>query len=166
MSKGRAIIWCVIWSVATLGLVTWVLTRNGLSARERMSDTVNEALERIRMSAIAAHVQPAENPLAGRADAWQAGERRFQNDCAICHGREARDAGGLGARMDPPAPELAGADAQRMSDAELYHVIAHGVRMTGMPGWSDEQGPTDQKVWQLVAYIRQLPRGDAQASRD
>ena len=45
-------------------------------------------------------------------------------------------------------------------------MIAHGVRMTGMPGWSDEQGATDQKVWQLVAYIRQLPRDDAHAGRD
>ena len=164
MSKGRAIIWCVIWSVATLGLTTWMLTRNGLSARERLGDTVNEALEHVRMSAIAAHVEPADNPLAGRADAGQAGARQFEHDCAMCHGPEARAAGGVGARMDPPAPDLGSADTQRMSDAELYHVIAHGVRMTGMPAWSDEEGTKDQNVWQLVAYIRQLPHENAGAS--
>src|SRR5437763_764535 len=43
--------------------------------------------------------------------------------------------------------------AKKRTDGELFYFIRNGVRNTGMPGW---QLP-DQQIWQLVAFVRQLP---------
>ena len=40
-----------------------------------------------------------------------------------------------------------------MSDGEIFYHIRNGIRNTGMPAWN----LPDQQVWQLVAYIRNLP---------
>ena len=41
-----------------------------------------------------------------------------------------------------------------MSDGEIFYHIRNGIRNTGMPAW---QMP-DRQIWQLVAFIRHLPR--------
>jgi mono/diheme cytochrome c family protein len=160
MSKGKVIVWCIVSAVVSAGALTWVLTHNGLSAREPLSPPVNAALQHVRMAAIKADLQPVSNPLSGDSDAWQQGGREFQHDCAMCHGNDGRGHGRIGDRMDPPAPNLASADTQELSDAALYHIIANGIRMSGMPAWADESesGGHDREVWSFVAFIRRLPQ--------
>jgi mono/diheme cytochrome c family protein len=43
-----------------------------------------------------------------------------------------------------------------MSNEAMYWSIEHGIRMTGMPAF----GPThsQEKIWGLVAFVRQLPK--------
>lgn len=77
----------------------------------------------------------AENPSAG------AGAKTYQSQCAICHG--ATRAG------SPPAfPSLIGV-TQRLSDAQIAGVIAHGKgRMPGLPNLSGD------KVAALIEFLR------------
>ena len=56
----------------------------------------------------------------------------------------------------PPAPDLTKADVvSRWSDAELFWIIKHGIKDTGMLA----VGPThkDEDVWAVSAFVRQLP---------
>jgi hypothetical protein len=41
-----------------------------------------------------------------------------------------------------------------MSDGELFYHIKNGIRHTGMPAWE----LPDQKIWQVSAYLRNLPK--------
>ena len=53
----------------------------------------------------------------------------------------------------PRAPEL-----RRETDltpAELFWIIKHGVKMTGMPAWGVTHD--DQLLWDVVAFVRKLP---------
>jgi hypothetical protein len=40
-----------------------------------------------------------------------------------------------------------------MSDGEVFYHIRNGIRNTGMPA----RPMSDQEIWQLVAYLRNLP---------
>jgi hypothetical protein len=45
-----------------------------------------------------------------------------------------------------------------LTDAELFYIIEHGVRFTGMPGWSTGTPEGEEASWHLVNFIRHLPR--------
>lgn len=75
--------------------------------------------------------------------------------CVVCHGAPAVPAEplGFGINPDPPPLNEVGPD---WSDAELFWITKHGLRMAGMPGF----GLTfaDGDIWALVAFVRRLER--------
>lgn len=46
------------------------------------------------------------------------------------------------------------------SDAELYWIIKHGIKMTGMPAFGLTH--SDEDLWAIVAFLRELPQVKAQ----
>ena len=52
------------------------------------------------------------------------------------------------------------APTQGLTDGELSYIIENGVRFTGMPAFgSGKEDPAGEKLaWQLVLFIRHLPR--------
>ena len=47
---------------------------------------------------------------------------------------------------------------QALSDGELFWIVENGVRLTGMPGFGDDDPANDESSWELVVFIRSLPR--------
>lgn len=41
----------------------------------------------------------------------------------------------MGRSFYPPAPDMRAARTQQLSDGELFSIIEHGIRLTGMPAW-------------------------------
>lgn len=81
----------------------------------------------------------------------------FEGMCAGCHAPPGRDASALARGLNPPAPDLAIVAGQR-SAAELFWVIRHGIRMTGMPAWGKTHA--DDELWPLVALMLRFPDMD------
>jgi len=73
--------------------------------------------------------------------------------CTPCHGAPGVDAAPW-LVLQPPARSLV-ETASQWSDAELYWIVKHGIKMTGMPAL----GPTheDADLWAIAAFVRQLP---------
>jgi mono/diheme cytochrome c family protein len=87
-----------------------------------------------------------KNPLAKDANAAQAGQSTFLRSCSTCHG-ESGDAGVAGAsNLKSPA-------VQAQSDGALEWKIANGNVSKGMPAFGSM---SQEKLWQLVRYIRTL----------
>jgi cytochrome c oxidase cbb3-type subunit III len=95
---------------------------------------------------LAQHMQDEDkkkrNPAIGNLTAIAAGEKAFNEGCAVCHGQ-----GGQGGR----GPNLANGRVMwhTLSDEATYKRIKEGVPAGGMP-------PTpgsDEKLWQLAAYV-------------
>jgi cytochrome c553 len=60
--------------------------------------------------------------------------------------------------MTPPPPELTGERLTRWTPAQLFSIVKHGIKFTGMPAW-----PTlsrDDEVWAMVAFLTRLPATD------
>jgi len=92
----------------------------------------------------------------GAADA-DAGFALYETHCVTCHGApgvgQAREASGL----MPPPPYLL--DARELwTPAELYWIVRHGVKMTGMPAWDRTLSEAD--TWRVVAFLERLPSLD------
>ncbi len=88
--------------------------------------------------------QDTHNPLAGQTAAIEAGQKRFRESCAACHGANAE--GGRG-------PNLAeNEDLKRMSDARLFNTIRHGIPGSDMPATP----MSDQTTWEVAAFVRSL----------
>src|SRR5580700_12118855 len=74
------------------------------------------------------------------------GKRTFASTCANCHG--------LDGRGGERAPNIAeNARVQRLSDAQIEHIIENGIPGTAMPAFHS-LGTTDLKA--VVTYLRTL----------
>ncbi len=100
-----------------------------------------------------ADVPPLEDPglVPGAAG-------HFETGCAICHGSPAQPRPDSVLAMLPPPPDLK-TSVPEWSDAELFEIVKHGVRFTGMPAWPVQS--RDDEVWSMVAFVRKLPDMDA-----
>jgi mono/diheme cytochrome c family protein len=83
------------------------------------------------------------------------GFSEFDEMCVACHGGPGVERGEVGKGLNPRPPDLAKA-SENWSTAELFWIVKHGVKMTGMPAF----GPThsDERLWTMVAFLKQLPQ--------
>jgi cytochrome c553 len=82
------------------------------------------------------------------------GAHHFRNGCAPCHGSPDFTPNPVVRQMYPAAPPLSTAVA-RWDDAELFWIVKHGIKMTGMPAWPGRD--RDAEVWAVTAFLRALP---------
>lgn len=97
------------------------------------------------------------NPQANNPDAVKNIERVYQSRCQVCHGVDGKGQTATGSRMFPRAGDLTGARLQTRSDGSIFWIIENGLPHTGMPGWKDVL--KEDEIWQLVEYVRALPKG-------
>src|SRR3984893_14156591 len=137
------------------GLSAFILWE-GSSARENAPVLEAHVAQWLLHYTVPASFRAMKNPLdvsAKSADV-DAGHEAYTKKCEICH---AYDGGGkteIGSGQYPRPPDLRGADGPRMSDGELFYHLKNGIRHTGMPAWA----LPDRKLWQVTAYLRNLPR--------
>jgi mono/diheme cytochrome c family protein len=81
------------------------------------------------------------------------GVEHFAAHCAVCHGAPGVPKGDIARGLYPSPPDLAKA-APLYSPAEVFWILKHGIKMTGMPAWSDH---SDEELWATVAFIEKLP---------
>jgi cytochrome c553 len=62
----------------------------------------------------------------------------------------------------PPAPDLA-STAPTYTDAELFWIVKHGIKLTGMPAWPALD--RDDEIRRMTAFVRRLPEMTAQEYR-
>lgn len=78
----------------------------------------------------------------------------FANACAVCHGAPGVKAAPVMQSATPPAPDLA-VNARDWSNKQLFWILQHGVKYTGMPAWAVQDRPDE--VRRMVAFVRRLP---------
>jgi mono/diheme cytochrome c family protein len=132
------------------------LVRRGFSALATPSAIEVFAATTARKMAVPSTYRQLRNPLTPSAENIRAGMEHFSDHCATCH---ANDGGGdtlFGRGLYPKPLDLRAAATQDKSDGELYYTIANGVRLSGMPAFSEVHTPT--KAWRLILFIRHLPQ--------
>lgn len=139
---------------AAAGVV--ILKRVGLAADRQPNRVESYVARHLVQLAIPSDLASAASPVAGDPEAWRAGADNFKGRCAVCHGADGRGRTDLGPKMYPPVPDLASAEIQQFSDGQLFAIVRHGVSWTGMPAFRSTLG--DEDIWQLVAYVRQVPK--------
>lgn len=83
-----------------------------------------------------------------------AGKALYGMDCAFCHGQNPHTLAPIAHSMYPRAVNLSSPEVQSRSDAQIFWVIKHGIRLSGMPGFAPIN--SDQEIWQLTYFVRSL----------
>lgn len=90
------------------------------------------------------------------------GAGHYENGCRPCHGSPEFTTPRIAAAMTPPPPYLPTLLGERKPE-ELFYVIKHGIKFTGMPAWPSRE--RDDEVWAVVAFLLALPSLDATSYR-
>jgi mono/diheme cytochrome c family protein len=66
--------------------------------------------------------------------------------------------------MYPRVADLTSRYTQSYSDQELFWIIKNGIRLSGMPAFGKVE--SDEHIWDLVLYVRMLPRAPPQSKQE
>lgn len=84
------------------------------------------------------------------------GAGHYANGCMPCHGAPGVPRTLVATRMLPEPPFLPRTlAAGTMSPEELFWIVNHGVKYTGMPSWPARR--REDEVWAMVAFLQRLP---------
>lgn len=99
------------------------------------------------------------NPVPRTVESIAIGARVYANNCATCHGIDARGGGPLSATTPVPPPPLSGPGSHLgdHTDGDLHYWIANGLP-GGMPAWAGTL--TDDEIWHVINHLRSLQEGD------
>lgn len=145
-----------IAAMAGLGLLALVVSR-GVSARTEPSRLEAFVARRVRHLAIPAGARSLDNPLPESEATRSEGLAHFADHCAVCHANDGSGDTVFGRGLYPPPPDLRLEATQSLSDGELFYIIEHGIRFTGMPAFGDGSDESARETWGLVQFIRHLP---------
>jgi mono/diheme cytochrome c family protein len=84
-----------------------------------------------------------------------AGFCAYEAHCVACHGASAVARQGWVSGMEPQPPYLLDV-TRRFSPAELFWITKNGIKMTGMPAWSETL--SNRQLWEVVALLEQMPK--------
>jgi cytochrome c553 len=138
---GFLLAWSGLYNIAAsrghLKIVEWFLTfgmRNSIETHAKLVGTP----------------PPLNSP-----DLYILGAGHYYRGCAPCHGAPEGSANPIAHTMLPPPPDLTEA-VNKWKDRELFWIVKHGIKYTGMPAWVAQS--RDDEVWAVVAFVRKLPK--------
>jgi cytochrome c553 len=91
------------------------------------------------------------------------GAGHYETGCRACHGAPGAPKSAVVLFSTPAPPPLGGASEQ-FSPAQLFFIVRHGIKFTGMPAWP--ASGRDDEVWPVVAFLMALPKLDAAGYQD
>jgi mono/diheme cytochrome c family protein len=150
----RKVLISVFATLATMMMGGLAVMKLGLVAVN--ADQTPPALES-RVMPIALHASTARhatqqaNPNPATEENLKTGVETYRLMCARCHSLPGGDKSVYGSSFYPPAPRLTGGLAQ-YTEAELFWVIKHGIRNTGMLAWGGML--SDEEIWQIVTLLK------------
>lgn len=82
------------------------------------------------------------------------GAGHYETGCRPCHGAVSDVQPGVPRQMTPNPPAMPEA-VPNWDAAELFYIVKHGVKFTGMPAFPSLE--RDDEVWSVVAFLQQMP---------
>ncbi len=141
----------------------WLQHARGFSAHAQPTSMEVMMAHMMRDMAMPAKAARMKNPYPATAATIEMASQHFAAHCALCHNNNGDGKTDLGKDMYPHPPNLAGRQTQTKSDGELFYAIRNGIRMSGMPAWPED---SRREIWELVNFIRNLPRQTPQQRQE
>lgn len=144
----------IVLLVVTGGVFVWSGFYNVAATREHFGVTT-WLLQKVREQSVATQSAFVELPPLDHPALWRLGAAHYEGACAPCHGRPGEDIPEIVSNMLPPPPDLAEA-VEGQSEEEIFWIVKHGLKYTGMPAWPSQQ--RDDEVEAVTAFLMRLPQ--------
>jgi mono/diheme cytochrome c family protein len=154
----RVAAWLAVLAIVVIAGVMLVLQGRGVSARPEPSGIETRAALFMRGWLTPSTFKGLQNPVSNTEENFVAAREHFADHCASCHANDGSGNTEMGRGLYPKAPDMRLPRTQNLSDGEIFYFIENGIRLTGMPGWSTGTPEGERASWQLVHFIRRLPK--------
>ena len=142
--------------VVSVAIGAWLM-RAGPSTRPEPGSVETRIARAARHYAIPTSARSQSNPVQATPDVVKSGREHWADHCASCHANDGSGNTEMGRSLYPKAPDMR-VRTQQLSDGEIFYFIENGVRLTGMPAWATGTPEGERASWQLVNFIRRLPK--------
>lgn len=141
----------IVVLMVAVGLFVIYTGSYDVSATEPHWRVTRWALGTLREHSVAARADGVTGSPPTDSAGLAEGFEHFHAMCVECHGAPGVDRGEPGKGMNPRPPRLE-REAEEWTDAQLFWITKHGMRLAGMPAF----GPThaDEQIWEIVGAIR------------
>jgi len=98
-----------------------------------------------------------QNPMPATSETLWAGLQVYRSGCSGCHGDPGKPSH-WGTTAFYPRVQQFGITPPEMPDWQIFWIVKHGIRYSGMGAWEGEV--SQEKMWQVVTFLthlRQLP---------
>ena len=161
----RAGVWCGGAAIALAVAVLLAIQGRGVGTRAEPSWIEARGALFLRSWLIPSRDKSLKNPVTSSPDVIAEAREHFADHCASCHANDGSGATDMGRSFYPKAPDMRTTRTQQLTDGELFYIIEHGVRLTGMPAWASGTPEGETSSWHLVHFIRHLPSMSADEAR-
>ena len=154
----RVLVVLVLLVVVVGGVLAYSIVSRGLSTHDEPS-RVEAALARaMRRWATPNSMRSRTNPVEPTEAVLEEALAHYADHCATCHANDGSGDTVMGRSLYPRVPDMRANPTQSLTDGELFSIIEHGIRLTGMPGWGDGTPEGERGSWGLVHFVRRLPK--------
>ncbi|MDQ3665864.1 MAG: c-type cytochrome [Acidobacteriota bacterium] len=107
-----------------------------------------------KQRSVATHTLGIESPSLNEPRLVLKGAGAYENNCRACHGSPSLQYPRVAQQMTPQPPYLP-ATIPTWEAEELFYIVKHGIKFTGMPAWPARQ--RDDEVWAMAAFLQRFP---------
>jgi mono/diheme cytochrome c family protein len=158
----RALLVLIVLLSVVGGAIAYSIVRRGLSAHAEPSAAEQMVARAMRTWATPQSVRNRTNPVQATPEVLDQALAHYADHCATCHANDGRGDTAIGRSLYPRVPDMRSAATQSLTDGELFSIIEHGIRLTGMPGWGNGTPEGERDSWGLVHFIRRLEKVTAE----
>ncbi|HEY8312654.1 MAG TPA: cytochrome c [Candidatus Baltobacteraceae bacterium] len=103
-------------------------------------------------------VTKTKRPLVETDKNLLAGIKLYGENCAACHGTATGDRSttNIAKGLYQKPPQLASDGVERDPESVIFWKIKHGIRLTGMPAFSNTLN--DTQLWQMTLFLKHMDR--------
>jgi mono/diheme cytochrome c family protein len=154
----RALVVLAVLMSALGGVIAYSIVSRGLSTHDEPSRAEAMLAGAMRRWATPQSVRDRTNPVEPTATVLEQAMAHYADHCATCHANNGSGETTIGRALYPRVPDMRGQPTQSLTDGELFSIIEHGIRLTGMPGWRNGTPEGERESWGLVHFVRRLPK--------
>jgi cytochrome c553 len=107
-----------------------------------------------KQRSVSTHAWFVKTPPLDKPGLAMKGAGQYEIACRPCHGSPELRSPRVANAMTPRPPYLPDS-VSKWKPEELFYIVKHGIKFTGMPAWPTQH--RDDEVWAMVAFLRQLP---------
>jgi cytochrome c553 len=156
----RRLLQLAAWGIL-VGIVGFIVAASGVMPIKASSGHwpitawfLNFSMER----SVATHSAPIKAPHLDQPGWVQRGAAHYHTACRPCHGSPQVPRPRIANAMTPHPPYLPPVIPEYGSE-DLFYIVKHGVKFTGMPSWPAQK--RDDEVWAMTAFLREYASLDA-----